>query len=74
MPSDLTAPRHTGLSHAGFVGLLVQDEKTPRDNQRLKRLLNQERPASPAGLPGGHRLPQARRPERDGLADDTGLG
>jgi len=35
----LTAPAHGGLSHAEFVGLLVQDEKTYRDNQRLKRLL-----------------------------------
>jgi DNA replication protein DnaC len=28
-----------GLSHAEFVGLLVQDEKTHRDNLRLRRLL-----------------------------------
>ena len=27
------------LSHAEFVGLLVQDEKTYRENRRLRRLL-----------------------------------
>jgi DNA replication protein DnaC len=35
----LSNPRHAELSHADFVGLLVQDEKTYRDNRRLKRLL-----------------------------------
>ena len=33
------SPRHAELSHAEFVGLLVADEKTHRENQRLKRLL-----------------------------------
>ena len=28
--------QHAELSHAEFVGLLVQDEKTYRDNLRLK--------------------------------------
>lgn len=32
-------PQHAELSHAEFVGLLVQDEKMYRDNLRLKRLL-----------------------------------
>jgi DNA replication protein DnaC len=32
--------QHAELSHAEFVGLLVQDEKTYRDNLRLKRLLS----------------------------------
>lgn len=32
-------PKHAELDHAEFVGLLVQDEKTHRENQRLKRLL-----------------------------------
>jgi DNA replication protein DnaC len=32
-------PKHADLDHAEFVGLLVQDEKTHRENQRLKRLL-----------------------------------
>jgi DNA replication protein DnaC len=32
-------PKHAELSHAEFVGLLVQDEKLYRDNLRLKRLL-----------------------------------
>lgn len=32
-------PDHAELSHAEFVGLLVEDEKTYRENQRLARLL-----------------------------------
>jgi DNA replication protein DnaC len=32
-------PKHAELDHAEFVGLLVEDEKTHRENQRLKRLL-----------------------------------
>lgn len=32
-------PKHAELDHADFVGLLAQDEKTHRENQRLKRLL-----------------------------------
>jgi DNA replication protein DnaC len=39
----LSNPEHADLSHAEFVGLLVQDEKTYRDNQRLKRLLRKAR-------------------------------
>ena len=39
----LNNPQHAELSHADFVGLLVQDEKTYRDNQRLKRLLRNAR-------------------------------
>jgi DNA replication protein DnaC len=39
----LNSPLHAELSHAEFVGLLVQDEKTYRDNQRLKRLLKRAR-------------------------------
>jgi hypothetical protein len=35
----LADPRQAGLSHAEFIGLLVQDEKTYRDNLRLRRLL-----------------------------------
>lgn len=35
----LASPSHADLSHAEFVALLVQDEKTYRDNQRLARLL-----------------------------------
>ena len=35
----LNTPAHAELSHAEFTGLLVQDEKLYRDNQRLKRLL-----------------------------------
>ena len=46
----LTDPGHSGLSHADFVGLLVQDEKTYRDNQRLSRLLKKARLKQPAAL------------------------
>ena len=35
----LASPQHDELSHTEFVGLLVEDEKTHRENQRLKRLL-----------------------------------
>lgn len=43
-------PQHAELSHAEFVGLLVQDEKLHRDNQRLKRLLSNARLRLPAAL------------------------
>lgn len=46
----LNNPGHAELSHAEFVGLLVQDEKTYRDNQRLKRLLKRARLRQPACL------------------------
>jgi DNA replication protein DnaC len=46
----LNSPNHAELSHAEFVGLLVQDEKTYRDNQRLKRLLKKARLRQPACL------------------------
>jgi len=46
----LNSPKHAELSHAEFVGLLVQDEKTYRDNQRLKRLLRNARLRQPAAL------------------------
>jgi len=35
----LADAKHAELDHAEFVGLLVQDEKTYRENQRLGRLL-----------------------------------
>jgi DNA replication protein DnaC len=35
----LSNPQHAELSHAEFVGLIVEDEKTHRENKRLKRLL-----------------------------------
>ena len=35
----LNSQQHAELSHAEFVGLLVEDEKTHRENKRLKRLL-----------------------------------
>lgn len=46
----LNSPSHAELSHAEFVGLLVQDEKAYRDNQRLKRLLKNARLRQPACL------------------------
>ena len=46
----LANPIHAELSHAEFVGLLVQDEKTYRDNQRLTRLLRNARLRQQAAL------------------------
>jgi hypothetical protein len=51
-------PKHGELSHADFLGLLVQDEKDWRDNARLKRLLripvksSHGSGANPATVPG----------------------
>lgn len=39
----LKSPKHAELSHAEFVGVLVQEEKTYREAQRLKRLLRNAR-------------------------------
>jgi len=39
----VTDPKYAELDHAEFVGLLVQDEKTHRENQRLRRLLKNAR-------------------------------
>ncbi len=36
-------PSHSGLSHAEFVGLLVDDERLYRENRRLKSLLKNAR-------------------------------
>lgn len=46
----LGSPQHADLSHAEFVGLLVQDEKTNRDNQKLKRLLHNAKLKQTAAL------------------------
>jgi len=46
----LADPNHGDLSHAEFVGLLVQDEKSYRDNQRLARLLKNAKLRQPAAL------------------------
>jgi DNA replication protein DnaC len=46
----LNSPSHAELSHAEFVGLLVQDEKTYRDNQKLKRLLKNAKLRQQAAL------------------------
>lgn len=39
----LADPKHAELDHGEFVGLLVEDEKTHRESQRLKRLLKTAR-------------------------------
>jgi len=46
----LNSVKHAELSHAEFVGLLAQDEKAYRDNQRLKRLLKNARLRQQAAL------------------------
>lgn len=46
----LVDPKQASLSHAEFVGLLVQDEKTHRDNLRLKRLLKKAKLRQEAAL------------------------
>jgi len=43
-------PQQSQLSHAEFVGLLVQDEKTYRDNLRLRRLLKRAKLRQEAAL------------------------
>ncbi len=46
----LAMPSHGEMSHADFVGLLVQDEKAYRDNQRLARLLKNAKLRQQAAL------------------------
>jgi len=46
----LADSNQAALSHAEFVGLLVQDEKTHRDNLRLKRLLRKAKLRQEAAL------------------------
>lgn len=46
----LADTRQAELSHAEFVGLLVEDEKAYRDSQRLGRLLRNARLKQPAAL------------------------
>ena len=46
----LADPKQAGLSHSEFVGLLVQDEKTHRDNLRLRRLLKKAKLRQEASL------------------------
>lgn len=43
----LKNPAHADLTHDEFVGLLVQDEKSHRDNRRLARLLKNARLRQP---------------------------
>lgn len=43
-------PQQAALSHAEFVGLLVQDEKIYRDNLRLRRLLKKAKLRQEASL------------------------
>ena len=46
----LADPKQAALSHAEFVGLLVQDEKVHRDNLRLRRLLKKAKLRQEASL------------------------
>jgi len=46
----LADPKQASLSHAEFVGLLVQDEKIYRDNLRLRRLLKKAKLRQEAAL------------------------
>jgi len=46
----LSHPHSADLSHQEFFGLIVQDEKTYRDNLRLKRLLANAKLKQPAAL------------------------
>lgn len=46
----LANAKHAELSHAEFIGLLVQDEKIYRDNARLKRLLKKAKLRQEASL------------------------
>ena len=46
----ITQPLSADLSHQEFFGLIVQDEKTYRDNLRLKRLLLYAKLTQPACL------------------------
>lgn len=46
----LADPKQASLSHSEFVGLLVQDERSHRDNQRLKRLLRKAKLRQEASL------------------------
>ncbi len=48
----LGSPQHAELSHAEFVGLLVDDEKTHRENLRLKRLIRNAKFKQQAALEG----------------------
>ena len=46
----LADTKQASLSHAEFVGLLVQDERTHRDNLRLRRLLRKAKLRQEASL------------------------
>jgi DNA replication protein DnaC len=50
LPGRLGDARQAELTHAEFVGLLAADEKTYRDNKRLKRLLKTARLKQAAAL------------------------
>ena len=43
LPERLVDPNQAELDHGEFVGLLVEDEKTHREDQRLKRILKNAR-------------------------------
>ena len=49
----LSHPKTADLSHEEFLGLLVQDERTYRENLRLKRLLKKAKKTSTISTPEG---------------------
>ena len=57
LPERLGDPHQAELDHGEFVGLLVEDEKTHREDQRLKRILKNAKLRFPKRLPGGRELP-----------------
>ena len=60
----LSHPNPTDLSHPEFFGLIVQDEKTYRDNLRLKRLLQNAKLKQPACLEDiDYKHPRGLNPE-----------
>ena len=62
--SDKISHPHTAdLSHQEFFGLIVQDEKTYRENLRLKRLLHNAKLKQQAALER-HRLQTSQRPKQ----------
>ena len=52
----ISNPQNGELSHAEFVGLLVQDEKACRENRRLRRLLKKAKLRHQASLDCAPRL------------------
>jgi DNA replication protein DnaC len=55
----ITRPDHSELSHTEFMGLLVQDEKTYRENRKLKSILKNAKLRAQAAVEDiNHKLPR----------------